>query len=927
MLQLKKYQNDALAVLVNFLKRCRNVPVAEAYQEAMQSQKRAGEAYHEIFPDIPCVCLRVPTGGGKTLLAAHSVALVGKAIKDSDAPIALWLTPSDTIRSQTLEALSNARHPYRQALSHYFGDRVQVCDLESLQTVSSHDIGKACIIVVATIQSLNVSDTSKRNVYSFFEELGEHFRDLPPALSTGLEKVTEADLTNKTFLTEKDLGRVKWSVANWIHLHRPLVVVDEAHNNRTDRFFKTLGRLNPSCVVEMTATPVAGNNVLYHVSAQELRAEQMIKLPIVLAEHPEGWRECLRDAILTRNGLEIVAQKEEDYIRPIVLIQAMPKGGEATVDVVKQHLVEQEGVPTEQIALATGSQKELDGINLFDRACAVRYVITVEALKEGWDCSFAYVLSSLQSVESAKDVEQLLGRVLRMPYAKDRSQAPLNKAYAHIVAANFAQAASNLRDRLVQNMGFERLDTASILIPQQLLALTGGSGGTAPTAGQHAQSTVPPDCHVELPTMPETSHWPEELKNLVEIHPTSQGATLVLKGDVDSETLKQAETFISATLTIKAKAKVAQQFADHRAIRQAMCAPAQLGIQFQPIPQLCLNLDGYLEVIERDTLAELGDWSLLDHPVQLANFAIHETVNSFEIDVNGEKVKFKHVDAQQLKLNEVASHISEQDLIRWLDMQARQSYVSQLQLQAYLVKMVTHLIHDQHLSLTALVRARFQLADAIKSEIERLRQLAMHKGFQGRLFEMAVPTLEEMAQYSFKFDPGKYPARNLYQGSYEFNKHFYPVIHDLREKTGAGKLAEEYRCAMAIDAHPKVRHWVRNIERQQQCSFWLPTSTDYFYPDFVAELDDDRILVVEYKGEPYKTNDDSKEKIQVGQQWEMSSNGRCLFLFAVEVDNKGRDVFKQISDKISDKGHKLPSLTKPAPPETAYHKPDSDSFI
>lgn len=129
--------------------------------------------------------------------------------------------------------------------------------------------------------------------------------------------------------------------------------------------------------------------------------------------------------------------------------------------------------------------------------------------------------------------------------------------------------------------------------------------------------------------------------------------------------------------------------------------------------------------------------------------------------MNGEKVKFKHIDAQQLKLNDLVSHVSEQDLIRWLDVQVRQSYVSQLQLQAYLLKMVSHLIHDQCLNMIALVRGRFQLADAIKAEIERLRQLAMQKGFQGRLFEMAVPTLEEMAQYSFTFDPGKYPARNL----------------------------------------------------------------------------------------------------------------------------------------------------------------------
>jgi len=103
---------------------------------------------------------------------------------------------------------------------------------------------------------------------------------------------------------------------------------------------------------------------------------------------------------------------------------------------------------------------------------------------------------------------------------------------------------------------------------------------------------------------------------------------------------------------------------------------------------------------------------------------------------------------------------------------------------------------------------------------------------------------------------------------------------------------------MAIDAHPKVKHWVRNIERQEQFSFWLPTATDYFYPDFVAELEDGRILVVEYKGEVYSTNDDSREKKQVGHQWEKSSGGRCLFLFAV-ADDQGRDVFRQLDDKLA----------------------------
>lgn len=640
--------------------------------------------------------------------------------------------------------------------------------------------------------------------------------------------------------------------------------------------------------------------MLYHVSAQELKTEQMIKLPIVLAEHPQGWRECLRDAVLTRDRLELTAQKEPDYVRPIVLVQAEPKGGEAVVDVVRQHLIDQERVPENQIAVATGAQKDLDGIDIFDPNCPIRYVITVEALKEGWDCSFAYVLASLQSVNSSKDVEQLLGRVLRMPYAKNRTQEALNRAYAHIVAENFAQAAATLKDRMVQNMGFERLETASLIVPLQAsLPLMGGVGGPAPTgAGGSAAAPSIPDASIELPQVPDTKHWPEEVKQVVRIVETTQGATALVSGNASPDVLTQAETFISQAMPAKAREKVKVQFDEHRAVRRALHAPAQLGLTFAPIPQLCLDLGGHLEVVERETLTSLGDWDLLDQPVQLEGFCILETVNSFEIDFNGERVKYRHIDAQQLQLNEVQSHISEQDLIRWLDGEVRQADISQPQLQAYLVKLLRHLTADKGNTLTALVRARFQLAQAVEREIARLRSIAMARGFQLRLDDMAAAPETNMAHHSFRFVSGQYPARQCYRGSYEFKKHFYADIHDLREKTPGGEMSEEFRCAQAIDAHPKVKQWVRNIERQPKFSFWLPTATDYFYPDFVAELEDGRLLAVEYKGEPYKTNDDSREKSQVGHQWEKSSGGRCLFLFAVKRDDAGRDVFKQLADKI-----------------------------
>jgi type III restriction enzyme len=888
MLELKSYQLRTLTVLSNFLLATRTKPIAEAFAAAIAEQGR-NEPYHDIFEGVPSVCLRIPTGGGKTLLATHSIALAGKTVLDTDAPVVLWLTPSDAIRSQTLEALANARHPYRQALTQHFGDRVRICDLDSLQTISPQDVGKQCIVVVSTIQAFNVSDTAKRNVYSFFEELAPHFDGLPDHISQGLERVKPEDLENQPYLAQSDVGRVKYSLANWLHLRNPVIIVDEAHNNRTQRFFETLGRFNPSCIIELTATPVAGNNVLHHVSAQELKAEEMIKLPIVLMEHPDGWQACLRDAILTRKRLVLEAQKETDYIRPMVLVQAMPKGGEATVDVVKNYLMTEEHIPEEEIKIVTSSQKELDGIDLFDPGCKVNYVITVEALKEGWDCSFAYVLASLQSVNSAKDVEQLLGRVLRMPYAQARQQDALNKAYAHIVAENFAQAASALTDKLVQNMGFEKLDTAGLVIPQLWLPLTNGEG-TSPRPV--------PECVIEVPRAPDTQHWTPEVKAAVQIRETSQGATLIIPGDLPADALSQVEAFITETVPARSRESVREQFNAHRAVRQALSAPAEQGAHFATIPQLCLDLDGYLAVVERETLAELGGWSLLDQPVQLQGFAIQETAHSFEIDVNGERVKYRMLAAEQLGLNEIGSQTSEQDLVYWLDRELRRQDVSQLDMQAYLVKMASHLIRERGISLTALVRAKYQLAQALDKEIERLRQIAIGKGFQARLPGMMLAEGEDLAYCGFRFEPGYYPASRCYQGRFEFKKHFYPQIHDLREKTSGGEISEEFRCAQALAANSQVKYWIRNIERQPKFSFWLPTATDYFYPDFVAELVDGRILVVEYKGEPYKTNDDSREKRQVGEQWEKASGGRCLFLFAVKNDDLGRDVQRQIDEKI-----------------------------
>jgi type III restriction enzyme len=890
MLTLKTYQDRALASLSGLFTQTRTDTLHAAWDAAMAAQNRRGGYSSAAFGDIPCVCLRIPTGGGKTLLAAHAIAQTGKVLQDTDAPIALWLTPSDAIRTQTLDALKSPTHPYRLALEQYFPQRVRVCDLESLVTVGPHDVGKAAVIIVATIQSFRIGDTSQRNVYAFDETLEPHFQGLNPGRAAGLETVSEADLENQRYFTRADVGRVKASIANWLHLHRPIVIVDEAHNSRTHKSFETLKRLNPACIIELTATPLPGSNVLYHVAAQELKAEDMIKLPIILREHPTGWEDAVRDAILTRKRLETLAQGEADYLRPLALFQAQPKGGAVTVDVLHQHLMEQEHIPKQQIAIATGSQKELDGVNLFDPACPVRFVITVEALKEGWDCSFAYVLCSLQESRSAKDVEQLLGRVLRMPYARSRGHQELNRAYAHIVATSFAEAAEQLTDRMINNMGFDPYEAAQAVQPPPNPDMFGSDETPNPLPPK----PVLPDFVATVPGTP-TLPVPAELAGKVEIRPTSQGATVIVKGEVT----EAVETFLLSTVEKKHQGAIQEKIDRHRAQCAAVLAPASRGEVFAPIPMLCLWQDGEWQPVEKETLAELGGLNLLQHPVQLAGFAVHETARTFEIDLDGKRISYTTGDARQLSLNDIPTEATEQDLVRWLDRETRQPDISQAELLKYLGLMVRHLIRERGVSLTALVRAQFQLAEAIRREIDRLRQLAISTGFQKALPGMEAARLEESFQYRFEFRPNHYMARPPYYGGrFKFKKHYYPQIHDLRERRADGSPAEEFLCALAIEAHPLVKQWVRNVEREPRFSFWLPTATDYFYPDFVCELTDGRLLAVEYKGEPYKTNDDSREKMQVGHQWEKSSNGRCLFLMAVAEDEQGRNVAGQIAHKI-----------------------------
>ena len=98
-------------------------------------------------------------------------------------------------------------------------------------------------------------------------------------------------------------------------------------------------------------------------------------------------------------------------------------------------------------------------------------------------------------------------------------------------------------------------------------------------------------------------------------------------------------------------------------------------------------------------------------------------------------------------------------------------------------------------------------------------------------------------------------------------------------------------------SHARPEYWLRNVARHPN-SFWLPTATDKFYPDFVALLDDGRLLAAEYKGAHLVEGSDAAEKRVVGALWEQQSGSKALFIM-VEKTVDGKNMRRQLMEKIS----------------------------
>lgn len=852
-MELKNYQVRTLEILKNFLTAATDLKAAfKEYQDENAFVYNPDYQPLKDLAEVPYICLKLPTGGGKTLIGTHAIKIAAENFLEKEFPFVLWLVPFDAIRQQTLKVLRDVDNFYNKFLIKNF-NRVNIFDVSEFRNLKAADLDWQLNICVATFQSFRRDKKEGLKVYQPDEELSACFENIK---------------CQDYFQVDKK-GRYQ-SFANLLSYLRPLMIVDEAHNNSTPLSFEVTKILRPSAVIELTATPAENSNVLVRVTAEELNKENMLKIPVIVGEISDSPEKTIDYAVQKRAELEKIAVAENEYIRPITLYQAENKNLDCNVEFIKKYLIEVAKIPAEEIATATAEKHELDGVNLFDKNCKIRHIITVQALKEGWDCPFAAIFCSLANTHSAQNAEQLLGRVLRMPYASRRTNEKLNKAYAFFKVNSWLDALQKVKDDLLA-MGFDETEAAFAVQRQ---------GKLFEEKNNFAVETSAPPKIDYLNMILQTQITTEKI----------DGGYRVTFENISEEDVKEL---------LDNKTKIFTNVDDRNKFLAALNQPqiskrkslAESGVKFE-IPQLCLDFGNGLKVAEREDFFPADSWTLTgtgnyDLPLNHDD----SDITFFEFTLQGNKLKNRIFLEDEKNLFGGLTEWTQTDLITWLTEKFSNKFITAEDFKEFTRRALNVLEHEKNFKLAELVRLRFTLKKLLEEKVDACIDAAYQESFQPLLFGgyQRFSVTKNIA-HSFKKD--YYPDnKKLYSGGTIFSKHFYSEVGAMNK--------EEISCAQCIDANKNVETWIRNIEKEPQYSFWLPKSSGKFYPDFVVKLKNGTYAAIEYKGANLVDTQDTKEKVSIGEIWARESKGLCKFLLATKEDKSGRKLSKQIQDFLT----------------------------
>ena len=830
------------------------------------------QPYKNTIPNAAHVCIKVPTAGGKTFIACNALHTIFSAYSSELPKIVVWLVPWSNLLDQTVNNLSNPDHPYRQKLDALFNHRVEVYEKKDLLQGSNFNptvVKEQLSIVVMSFSSLRARNKEDRKVY---QENGQ----LATFASQYKDKTHLLEDTDDTALI------------NVIRSMNPVLVVDESHNAESDLSVDMLNALNPSFVLDLTATPKDNSNIVSLIPAIELKKENMVKLPVIVYNHHDK-TEVINSALHLQRKLELLAIEQAKnggkYIRPIILFQAQPRTDEdnTTFDKLKEQLLKV-GIPEEQIKIKTAEKDELKGIDLSSPECHVRYIITINALKEGWDCPFAYILASLADKSSAVDVEQILGRVLRQPYVMKHSAALLNVSYVLTASVKFNDTLQNIVKGL-QASGFSEKDyRQKDNMPEEekkQVVEKSLESFLFPEQNEESLNTGDEIIPERISFNPETiSSSDIKIESIEEIENMAETQNREMEEVIEKQSQQPVDENIFQEMGEKVKR---YRIVD---VNKDLASGIKL-------PQF------FLEVQQSDIFGT--DKILLNQESLLKNFKLSNEDSKIDFDqITSDLYK---VDIEQIKKDEYAPRFTKIEdmqvkdpIVEYILAKPKEGQIKDIahqlvqlvgdmypipdqEIRVYIERILKQLNAEQ---LQDILVRKWSYSDKIKAKI-RIHADSYAEGQFNDLIKIRKVVTEPIWNFPEMIVPGPLGAS---------------IGHSLYEREGAMNNFET-TVITDIASLSNIAFWHRNLGRGK--GFSINGFKSNHYPDFIVVSKSGKIIIVETKGDD-RDNSDSAAKCRLGNKWaELAGKDFLYFMVFDKKDiagaytvDKAKELIKQI---------------------------------
>ena len=851
-MELKPYQQQVINDLTSFLEQIQEAKdVKESFYNFWTQHPRtplfpfagtAIEPYKNNVPRVPHICIKVPTAGGKTFIACNAIKTIFDAFAYERPKAVVWLVPSITILDQTIKNLKDPSHPYRQKINSHFGNKVEIFDKATLLQGSGFNatsIREQLNILVFSFDSLRAKNKDDRKV---FQENGnlQSFENL---------------LGNETEIT---LGAV-------IDYLNPVVIVDESHNAESELSVDMLKVINPCFILDLTATPRNNSNIISFIDALELKRESMVKLPVIVYNHQDK-TEVINSALQLQKRLELQSKEEEKkggkYIRPIVLFQAQPKNGKnfkdeaeekSNVQKLKEKLIELK-IPEDQIRIKTAYVNEIKGEDLMSRDCPVRYIITINALKEGWDCPFAYILASLADKSSAIDVEQILGRVLRQPYVMKHNFPLLNLSYVLTASSKFLDTLDNIVKGLnkagFSDQDFKLADSVQI------------------------QEVKREDPLLQLDIFPSAEENGEDITSGIDtsriIVPSDETVPDNPVSEIEQSAIRQTEAFEKTVSEIESKnlailPNEIQQLVKTYKIKEIFKEQAgQINLPqfFLKVP--ANDLFGKREEewpLEKENLLE--GFALSKSDTNIAFDSITSELYKVDLDetVREHTPTFVRLDGEVK--DSIVSYILDPARVNGrikttakfiMEVIGNMYPIPDREIEKYIHRVLEDFTDEQFADF---YNQKYTYTDKIKHKIRALSDVFAEQKFKDFLDtdQVFIKPFYTLPQTISPGETSKNIPKSLYEKEGNMNGYEERVINE-------------------IGNMPNIAFWTRNIERR---GFRINGFINH-YPDFLIQTKSGKVILLETKGDHL----DAEQKIKLGDLWKSKAGNNFRYFMVYE---------------------------------------------